>query len=362
MRSGYRKKWDNLNNAVEAQFRKIQYRRSAKIRIKRMNGGFPCDKEYKEIVVPFWKKYGIKPKKIWYKIFSATNQQVDPRYIPDDMWWGDILPYFNNMQFRRFGEDKCMHAVWFSDFKRPTTLVMNIAGVYYDGNFKIITKEDALKICASNKDFLIKPSIDSGEGRLIHFFDENNNDEKKILEVFDDFEANFIAQEVVKQHSTLSMLNESSLNTIRVVSFLFKGEVYILSSILRMGASGARVDNIGAGGFACPIKPDGKLNNRGVNRRSEWKTENQNGIKFEGITVPSYDKVIELIKEKHKVLPHFKLIGWDFSVDEGGEPVFIEYNVCPGPNQITCGPTFADITEEVLEEVFIKKTLKNSQN
>ena len=44
------------------------------------------------------------------------------------------------------------------------------------------------------------------------------------------------------------------------------------------------------------------------------------------------------------------------------EPVFIEYNVCPGSNQITCGPTFGDLTERVLEEVFVKKTLEYAQN
>ena len=54
-------------------------------------------------------------------------------------------------------------------------------------------------------------------------------------------------QGVVKQHPILEKMNPSSLNTIRVVSFFFEGEVYILSIILRMGAKNARVDNIGAG-------------------------------------------------------------------------------------------------------------------
>ena len=96
----------------------------------------------------------------------------DPRYIPDDLWYGVIVPYFSNSQFRRFGEDKCLHDVFFKDLIRPETIVKNMAGVFYDANMHIITKEQAIEKCmAYQGEFLIKPSIDSGEGRLISFFD-----------------------------------------------------------------------------------------------------------------------------------------------------------------------------------------------
>ena len=40
-------------------------------------------------------------------------------------------------------------------------------------------------------------------------------------------------------------------------------------------------------------------------------------------------------------------------MDKTGDPVLIEFNVhVPGQNQEICGPTFADLTEEVLAEVF----------
>ena len=105
MRSGIRKKWDNLNFRVESIYRKYEYRKKAKIRLKRMNGGYKCTKEYNEIVVPFWKKYGLRPDKMWYQIFWDRTHVPDPRYIPDDLWYGVIVPYFSNSQFRRFGVD-----------------------------------------------------------------------------------------------------------------------------------------------------------------------------------------------------------------------------------------------------------------
>lgn len=363
MRSGFRKKWDELNLKVEAKFREYSYSQKGKKRLKRMNGGYKCDKEYNEIVLPYWKKYGYKPKKMWYQIFADRDHVVDPRYIPDDLWFGTIVPYFSNPLFRRGGEDKCYHDVWFRDLKRPETLAKNIAGVFYDVDMNVISRNDVVNICMNSKgEFLIKPSIDSGEGRLISFFEPGKFTKENLEKDIDEMGANYIIQAAATQHPTLAKLNASSLNTIRIVSFFFEGEVHILSSILRIGATDAKVDNIGAGGFACPILENGQLNEMGVNRKAEWISENQHGIKFKDICVPGYQNVIDTIKCEHKKLAHFKLIGWDFAVDENETPVFIEFNSCPGPNQVTCGPTFGDLTEKVLEELFINRTLENAQN
>ncbi len=318
--------------------------------------------EYVKTVLPYWKKYGIKPKKLWYKLFSAENKDVDPRYIPDDIWFAKVVPYFNNMQFRRPYEDKCMHAKFFPDFKRPDTVIMNIAGVYYDKDYNIIDKEKAVKLCMENKDSLIKPSIDSGEGRLIEFFDKEDITDDDICKVFDKLDCNFIVQKIVKQHPVLGSFNKDSLNTIRIISFLFNGEIHILSSILRIGSSGSRVDNVGAGGYACAINKNGRLVEMGVNKKSEWCKETEDGLAFKDVKIPSYEEAIKSIKKQHKQFPHFKIIGWDIAINIQNEPVFIEFNTCPGQNQFSCGPTFGDITEEVLEDVFIKKTLKNSKN
>lgn len=362
MRSSARKYLDSLYDYIEARFRAYQYTKYAKTRLKKINGGNKCDYEFRKTVVPFWAQYNVKPKKLWYRLFSAETKIVDPRYIPNDIWFSKIVPYYSNMQFRRPYEDKCMHAVLFPDVKRPETIIMNMAGIYFDKNYKIIDKEKAIKLCLENKDSLIKPSVDSGEGRLIEFFDKEDIRYEDINKTFTKLDCNFIVQKIVKQHEVISRFNEHSLNTIRILSFLFNGEVHMLSAILRIGSSGSRVDNIGAGGYACAIDNKGKLHEYGVNKNSDWCKQTKNGIIFKGVEIPSYDKVIKIIKKEHQHLPHFKIIGWDMSIDQDGEPVFIEYNSCPGQNQFSCGPTFGDITEEVLEDVFIKRTLKNSKN
>ena len=169
----------------------------------------------------------------------------------------------------------------------------------------------------------------------------------------DTYRENYIVQEDIKQHEVLASIHSASLNTIRVISFLFQGEVHISSAILRMGVGGSRLDNVSTGGLACPVQLDGQLEKEAMNKDSKWLTHHPGGTKFSEIKIPSYDRVIAAVKKAHKDVPHFRIIGWDFSIAESGEPVFIEYNGAPGMNQVSCGPLFGDLTEAVLDTILL---------
>ena len=108
---------------------------------------------------------------------------------------------------------------------------------------------------------------------------------------------------------------------------------------------------------AVEIFPDGRLSERAVSKANGWATEHPNGFAFRDVVIPSYDKVIAIVKEEAAKLPHLNIIGWDFAIGADGEPVFIEINVFPGQNQSGSGPTFGDLTKEVLQDVFIDKSL-----
>ena len=45
------------------------------------------------------------------------------------------------------------------------------------------------------------------------------------------------------------------------------------------------------------------------------------GYNFKDKAIPSFHKIIESVKDNHKNLPHFKIISWDFSVNNYGEPI-----------------------------------------
>ena len=361
MRSAVRRSLDDLYDWAERKYRVLEYRRKAARRLKLTGGGYDCRREYKQSVAPYWKPYGVKPGIVWYRLLSYDSHEVDPRFIPDDLWFDRILPYYSNSSFRRFGEDKNYHAVWCPEARRPRTVVSCVAGVFYDEDYHILTRREAAERCAGRGPLVLKPSVDSGGGRLIRFLDGELSAAAMESE-FDRIGCNLIVQERVEQHEALRRLNPDSLNTLRILSFLFENEVRILSVILRVGGAGARVDNVGAGGFACAVGPDGRLGRYAINRRSERCETAPGGVRFDAVTVPGFDEALATVKRLHEKMAHFKLIGWDIAIDRSAAPVLIEYNTAPGQNQYCCGPTFGDLTEKVLTDVFLTQSLRGSRN
>ena len=136
MRSSIRRAADAAYGFAERKYRVWEYRRGALRRLQALHGGFDCRRAYRSVVVPYWAPFGVRPGMIWYRLYGAADGSTDPRYIPDDIWFDRILPYYSNPQFRRFGEDKNYHAVWLPEVRRPRTVVSRIAGVYYDGRYR----------------------------------------------------------------------------------------------------------------------------------------------------------------------------------------------------------------------------------
>ncbi len=341
-------------------FRKIMQRISeAKRRVKYLNGGYKgSNKEYRDVVVKYWKPYGIRPPKYWYQMFCDGKDAFDPRYIPDTIWNGRIYPYFNDLILGKAYVDKGAYDILFSHLKRPRTIIKNCAGRFYDGNQMLISEEEAISRCCQEEHFVVKFTTNSSGGKNIYVFKKGEVTASEIRRLFKEYRFNFVVQSFVEQHADLAKIHAESLNTMRIMSFFFKGEVHILSAQLRMGSGDARVDNYSSGGFACNINPDGHLSARAVSKKHGWAYEHPCGMRFEDIVVPNYEKVTELVREEHKKLPLLNIIGWDFAMDKDGEPVFIEINMMPESNQNGSGPTFGDMTEEVLRDVFIDKTLE----
>lgn len=179
-----------------------------------------------------------------------------------------------------------------------------------------------------------------------------------IKQIISKYKKNFIIQELIPQHPVLKEIHYNSINTIRLMSFLHNGEVHVLSSVLRMGINNSRIDNGASGGIHCGIKDDGCLNNFAFDSNGIKYDRHPQGYKFEGCIIPSYDKIIQIIKREHSKLAHLKLISWDFAIDIDGNPVLIEINLRSqsiNVYQLNNGPVFGDLTETVLEEVFLKK-------
>lgn len=335
-------------------------------RLEQIGGGYKGKvHEFEDTVLPYWKKYGVKPSRSWYELYCDGQDAFDPRYLTDLIWILDIIPYFNNMKMRVAYDDKGMYHRLFGDAVRmPETVVKRMGGHFYNGDGEEpITREEAKALCEREEHLIFKPSMESWGGKGIAFYDRDRKNQRDLDDLLNNSGLNYVAQRVIKQHPDLAKINEDSINTVRIVTFRFHGQIYVLSAILRMGGTGSRVDNISAGGCACAVKPDGRLFDKAVVRKGDWSDQHPSGILFKNIQIPNYDIIIETAKRLHNSLPHFNIIGWDFAVDENSNPVLIEFNINPAQNQIASKqPTFGDMTDEVLDEVFIKQSMKKKSD
>src|SRR5699024_9818126 len=114
----------------------------------------------------------------------------------------------------------------------PKILIKNVNGFNYNHKFNYISYDDIRNIFSENTKVILKPTLDSGTGKGIQVFENINQNSIKdnMKQIFDGNEKNFVIQEFINQHEEISKLNKSSVNTIRIMSFLHQNGVKILGS------------------------------------------------------------------------------------------------------------------------------------
>ncbi len=325
--------------------------------------GFRPDKvfwdNFRQNVRPYWAQFGVRVRPLWFKRYYQMHGGLDPRLIPDDIHLRKVIPFFDKDMYIRPLVDKNLHALMFPGVKRPETVFKHIDGRYTEDDFTSLSREEALSRCLAPGRFIVKPTVDTGQGKGIRFFSGEDGREavETLLASFDS--SDYIVQKVVRQHPAMAHFNPGCLNTLRVNTMYFEGKAYILTSILRIGAGSSEVDNVSQGGYQVTVHPaDGTLDSTAYTHYAgieKYVDETDRGIRFEGLTIPCWDKISAAALRLCEYMPHLKYIGWDFAVDETGDVVLVEFNCQLGQNQETCGPTLGDMTEPVLRAIYGKK-------
>ncbi len=322
-------------------------------------------KNIKEFWSPYIKGYFAKKSFDirWFDIYNSLNMNNNKLeyYIPDDFYHCFIDAFYSHPKRAKVLDDKNMYDMYFNDIKQPKTIARKIKGLYMSAAYELISQDELINYCIIAGNIIIKKSVDSEGGSGIVFWDNScsiNDLKKSVTEMSD-----FVIQEVIEQHPELSRVNKSSINTIRIMTFSYDGEIRALSSIIRMGVGGMRVDNATSGGLICGIDNTGRLRNYAVDIKANKYFEHPSGLKFNKIVIPNYDKCIVLVK---KLAPRFynvsKLISWDLSIGKDGEPILIEVNLTYGGisiHQMTNGPIFGEMTEIILSDILKNNKLIN---
>lgn len=140
----------------------------------------------------------------------------------------------------------------------------------------------------------------------------------------------FLIEELVIQEKTMSSLNPSSINTIRVISIFKNNKSKIIAAYSRIGC-GKIVDNFNAGGMVAPIDiKTGKIIYPAVNKKNlVFDIHPETNTPIQGFQIPEWELVKSLVLEAAKVVPQVGLVGWDVAISDHG-PLLIEGNEFPG--------------------------------
>lgn len=315
----------------------------------------PLTKEQEKEIKDYFKELtGEDIPLIWHEFLYSRTGVYSKKYIPSSLYKVTLLYRANRFGYRKAYADKNMAETYLPGVQHPKMLLKNMNGYFYLGD-RAVTRDEAVAYCQNLDEVLIKPSLGThGDGarKLKVVNGVTNIDGKTIEELFDYYKEDYCIQAFIHQHEIMKALNPSSVNTIRVFTYRSGMEILVLYTVVRIGRAGQEIDNESAGGISAVIGSDGKLGKYAYGAPGVDKVEfTDSGVRLEGYEIPSYHKVVETVKQLHYKLPFFNFIGWDVAIDEAGEPILVEWNICTELSQSANGPAFGEYTERIIGEL-----------
>ncbi|WP_066190759.1 sugar-transfer associated ATP-grasp domain-containing protein [Gracilibacillus timonensis] len=250
------------------------------VKLKQLN------RNQKHDIKDFWKKYGKRVNPNWTAYFSFGNDYFDPRYIPESLYYGEIAQKLYVQGMGGLHHKNVQEQLF--DSKQPKTIVRKINNFISDREHNPISLDYAIQLCKEEKEVIIKPSTGTYGGKGIMFWKAGDQESilKDILTSFDQV----IAQEVVESHQFMKNITTSTINTLRVVTLLVEGEPVLLSTLLRMGKEGSRLDGVSTGGVIAVVNTSGFLEESAVQLDQTIRKQHDSGFIFKDKKIPSYKK------------------------------------------------------------------------
>jgi hypothetical protein len=283
----------------------------------------------------------------WHEAYMRCTGRQSPFYLPDDIFYALAMPALNPKDRTAILSDKNHFDLLEGWPPLPPTVGRLVNGRLLDPHFRPATASEL----PPGAQLVVKPSRVTGSGKAVVFVEPAGL--AKAL----DGRSDAIVQLPVTQHRDLAVLNSASLNTMRITTYRkLDGEVVHLGTFLRMGRTGSRIDNTGAGGLYCGVDSErGVLGADGYNKDGSkvYQAHPDNGLLFADRKVPAFAAAREAYVAAHRRLPWIDLASWDVAIDTAGQPVTIEVNVGTTVSvpQIACGAIFAPVADDLRQRI-----------
>ena len=279
-----------------------------------------------------YKLYDLFPKQLSEKLSFVSRREMTR-----------IIKEFNSPDLRPVFDDKARCYEKFSaDYRRKVVPVKSMRDVLRMSLF-----------CRHCPEFVKKP-VFALAGRGVAKV--NVRDYKSVADMVRSIlseDGEFVAEELVQGHPSISVFNPDSLNTIRIVTFnagkkiealdesseafrrgmlRYMGNgVYCCAPFFKTGRSGSFVDNAGAGGVFTAIDlNDGTCSGIATGEDGTDHTAHPDtGVNFDSLRFENFSDAEEIAAKLALQIPEVRVIGWDLALNDKAEWVLIEANYAP---------------------------------
>lgn len=287
---------------------------------------------YKELPVHYFSRLMFK---------KGINNIRD--YLPNKFLGEKVTPRFNDKKVKEVLDNKLFFDLFYRQFNinLPTILMYNHNRMFVIANKSVIVGSvqefiEVLELVFVNNtlcdSIIIKKTCASSGGSNIYklFHKQLQSDPQTINEIYQIvIRSEFLFQDCVTQHPEMNKLSYSSLNTLRMDTFIDReGKIYVISGMVRMSTTDTFVDNISSGGCFVAIDIDsGKLKKYGYTTSGPEVLLQHPVTKsvFENFSIPYFSEAKELVIKTASLMPALRLVGWDVAISEDG-PIIIEGN------------------------------------
>ncbi len=328
-------------------------------------------KEQKQEIDNFYKKnYGKKIPYIWHNFMVNLNNKFDVRYISPRIFIKITEKLNSNLDSLIYDKNFIYNIADSANIKVPKKFFCSIKNLFFDSNNNIISREAFYKGMSNIGEVFIKPTqtFNSGYARNCKLINVTEGidiySKKRIKDIIEkEYNKDFIVQEKIVCHKSISDIYSKSVNTFSVYTFIWNGEMKIINKpILKIGMNDSVTDfsGIRKEGLIMAIDSQGFLSEFAlcINQYKWYSSHPNTGFIFKNHKIENFQKVFEAAKKMHSYIPWLGFCKWDITIGIDGNPVILEIE-SPGelfPQQVLYKEGFfGEYTEELLSWLKNKK-------
>jgi len=251
-----------------------------------------------------WFRFGCSPNCYFKYEFHRKSNWEKNRFLT----YGRskrIVRKFNNIGDLEKTFDKRLAYKLFSEFINRKWLDTGECGY-----------EEFRRFVIQQREVIVKPPRGlQGKGIYKYSYAEEDNLQAKYNEI-----KGLLVEEVIRQHESMKTMNPSSVNTLRIVTFLGREGVNIIGCYMRAGITDSVVDNLHSGGVIAGVDiSTGIVYTPGFTvSLYKYLVHPLTGVVIPGFKIPNWEDMLETVKKAGLLIPSIRYVGWDLAILDNG--------------------------------------------